>query len=381
MHSAIPLPKLAMTTLLAACLCIAATAETPQMQKVTTSPALNPLPMSAHGRVRTIHSNSVAGFGSDEYQSQWPGTYFKTAFIGRELYFRVGVNHEILHVMVDGQPPLVLIRPEPGVYRVSGLGNTPHTASVLVVTESQDAPNTFGGFAIAPGEKPFPTKRLSRQIEFIGDSYTVGYGNTSPKQNCTTNEVWATTDNSQAFGPLIARHYQADYQVNAISGRGIVRNYDGFAGDTVPTAYPYLLLDHKQPYPDPDWKPQIIVINLGTNDFSTPLHPGEHWKTRDELHADYEKSYVRFLQDLRAKNPDAYIILWTTGTDDAEIASEAQKVAQLSKAQGETKLSFIPIDHLSFTACDGHPSLADDQTIRDKVVQFIDAHPAIWQGK
>jgi hypothetical protein len=37
----------------------------------------------------------------------------------------------------------------------------------------------------------------------------------------------ATTDNSQAFGPKVAKHYAADYQVNAISGRGIVRNFNG----------------------------------------------------------------------------------------------------------------------------------------------------------
>jgi len=29
--------------------------------------------------------------------------------------------------------------------------------------------------------------------------------------------------------PLVARRFDADYQVNAISGRGLVRNYDGFA--------------------------------------------------------------------------------------------------------------------------------------------------------
>jgi hypothetical protein len=60
---------------------------------------------------------------------------------------------------------------------------------------------------------------------------------------------------------------------------------------------------------------------------------------------------------------------------------EVQKVVQQAKAQGEMKISFIPVDHLLFSGCHSHPSLADDQTIRDKLVQFIDSNPTIWQGK
>jgi lysophospholipase L1-like esterase len=376
-----PLFRIGTKTLLAACLCTAAMAETPLLQKATAPPALMPLAMSAEGRVLTTNSASAAGFAPDEYESQWPRAYYETAFLGSELYFRVGTNHEILHVVVDGQPPLILASPEVGVYKVSGLSSGPHAATVLVVTESQSAPNTFGGFGIAADEKPLPLKKRPRQIEFIGDSHTVGYGNTSPKRDCTADEVWATTDDSQAFGALTANHYQADYQINAILGRGIVRNYNGFPGDTLPMAYPYVLFDKKQQYADPTWKPQIIVIALGTNDFSTPLNPGEKWKTRDELHADYEKTYVRFLQGLRAKNPEAWIILWATDLADGEVQSEEQRVIQQAKAQGETKLAFVPVDHLLFSACHFHPSLADDQTISNKLVQFIDSNPTIWQGK
>ena len=376
-----PLFKIGITALLAAGLSVPATAQTPQIQKLPTPPAVTPLPMKVGGRVQTTHPSPCAGICPDEYQYQWPGTYFETAFKGRELFFNVGTNHEILHIVVDGKPPLILNKPEPGIYHLSGLSNKPHTASVLVATESQDAHDTFGGFAITAHEKPLPIKSHARQIEFIGDSHTVGYGNTSPKQTCTTDEVWATTDNTQTFGPLTANHYEADYRINAISGRGIVRNYNGSAGDTLPIAYPYLLFDKKQLDTEANWKPQVIVIALGTNDFSTPLNPGEKWKTRDELHANYEATYLRFLHDLRARNPDAYIILWATEMANGEIESEVKKVADQAKAEGETKLTFLPIDHLTFTGCHSHPSLADDKTISDKLVQVIDSNPNIWQDK
>jgi lysophospholipase L1-like esterase len=368
-----PLLRIGTTAFLAACVCTSAIGQTPLLQKVTAPPALTPLATSVGGRALTTPSSS----GADEYRYQWPGTYFETAFSGRELFFRVGTNHEILHVVVDGAPPLILAKPESGVYRLSGLSNAPHSVSVLVATESQDAPNAFGGFGITAAEKALSPKKRSRQIEFIGDSYTVGYGNTSPKRECTTDDVWATTDDTQAFGPLTAKHYQADYQINAISGRGIVRNYNGTAADTLPAAYPYLLFDKKQEYADPNWSPQIIVIGLGTNDFSTPLNPGEKWKTKEELQSDYEATYVRFIQSLRARNHDAYFILWATELTDAEV----KKVAEQAKAQGETRVSFLPVDLLSFKGCHWHPSLADDQTIRDKLVQLIDSNPSIWQGK
>jgi lysophospholipase L1-like esterase len=366
-----------MAGVLAACLCMAAMGETLQLEKISVAPALVLLPMSVGGRVREIHSVPRSGPGSEEYEYQWPGTYFRTAFIGSELYFRVGANHEILHVVVDGQAPLELVNPEAGVYRLSGLANGPHSVDMLVVTESQKGPNSFGGFDIVAGEKPLPLKRPSRQIEFIGDSYTVGYGNTSGKRECSVDEVWATTDNSKAFGPLVANHYQADYQINAISGRGMVRNYNGLPGDPLPGTYPFVLFDKQQRYADRNWKPQIIVVSLGTNDFAMPLNPRERWKNNDELRSDYEKTYVRFIQGLRAGNADAYIILWAADKDDAEV----QRVAELARAQGERKIAFIPIDHLSFRGCHWHPSLADDETIRDKLVQFIDSNPGIWQGR
>lgn len=32
------------------------------------------------------------------------------------------------------------------------------------------------------------------------------------------------------------------------------------------------------------WRPQVVVVNLGTNDFSTAINPGEPW-TSDSLAA------------------------------------------------------------------------------------------------
>jgi lysophospholipase L1-like esterase len=288
---------------------------------------------------------------------------------------------EILHVVVDGGEAAPLVKPEAGVYEVDGLSDGEHRIDVLVATESQAGANTFGGFAIAAGEKALRPARRRRQMEFIGDSYTVGYGDLSDSRKCTKAQVWSDTDDTKAFGPMTAEHYDADYEINAISGRGVVRNYDGIKADTLPEAYPYVLFGKKQAYKDRAWKPQVLVVGLGTNDFSTPLNAGERWKTRDELHADYEATYVKFLKKLRAENPNAYIIVWAADVFQGEVEAEAQKVVAQLKKQGEERITFLAINGLSFSACDSHPSVADQRAISDKLEKRIDAEKQVWRER
>ena len=350
-------------------------------QTVTIDRSMLSLPASAFsnyyhgGRVK-----AVAGGNGSEHQ--WPGTYWEEAFNAPEITLGFDDTVNKLHIYVDQK--LVDIETKPGRTQVhlSGLGSGPHNIRVEKATESQAGPATFLGFALPPGA-PLPAIRVPRlhAIEFIGDSYTVGYGNTSGKTQCTRDEVWATTDTSQAFAARGADHYAAEYQINAISGRGIVRNYGGGGGDTLPQAYPYTLLDHTAPYTDVRWQPAIIAIGLGTNDFSTPLHDGEKWKTRDDLHADYEATYVKFIQDLRAKNPNAFFILMAADQFHGEMPGEINKVIATLNARGEQRIAFLPMTGLKFGGCDGHPNTDDDRTVSDELIAFIDQHPGIWQGR
>lgn len=327
-----------------------------------------PLPIRIGGRA--IQRGTAA---APNYQRQWPGSYFETAFRGTAVYLKIGPGDVILHVLVDDRPPLSLVKPSAGLYLLDGLSPGPHRVRVEVVTEGQAGPSSFGGFYPAPGTKAMPVRARARQIEFIGDSHTVGYGNTSPSRQCTADQVWATTDTSQGIAGVIARRYGADYQVNAISGRGVVRNYGGFAADTLPEAYPFILFDKAQRYSGTDWRPQFIVIALGTNDFSTPLKAGERWATRDALHADYEASYVRFIQDLRRRNPQARFVLWATDLAGGEIDAEVRKVVDTLRSAGERRIDYVPVRGLAMTGCDSHPSTADDRTIADALSKVIDA--------
>ncbi|WAC47958.1 GDSL-type esterase/lipase family protein [Asticcacaulis sp. SL142] len=333
------------------------------------------LPHHTGGRIET--SAQQAGEAH-----QWPGIYFETATNGRSVTLKFDDKINIYKLYLNGQLFRVIVRPGRANFRFDHEGNDHGDRYRLEkITESQSDTGKFLGFFSNASDDAIPPPARARQIEFIGDSFTVGYGNTSPKRECTTDEVWATTDTSQAFGPLTAKAYNADYQINAFSGRGVVRNYDGIKGDTLPVLHNYTLFDGKTEYKAENWQPQIIVIGLGTNDFSTALKPDEKWKTREDLRTDYRNTYVTFVKTLRAKNPKAQFILMASDQSGGEIRDQVLQVEKTLKSQGETQVDTIIFTGLDYAGCHAHPSVADDVILKGLLTDYIDARPALWQSR
>ena len=349
--------------------CSAAHAAPVAIEHVATTEGETAAPLGIGGRA------SAGNGGVHAYQ--WPGVYFETAFNGTAIDFVIGPGTVVLHLRVDGEEVATLQKPTPGTYRVAGMTEGAHVLRLETATESQAGPNRFGGFFLPQGSQALPLPVRTRRIEFIGDSHTVGYGNRSPKRECSDDEVWSSTDTSRAYGPQLARRYGADYRVNAISGRGVVRNYGGATGDTLPQAWPFVLFDHSVRDEDRAWQPQAVVIALGTNDFSTPLGEGERWKDRAALREDYERSYVAFVQSLRARWPDAHFLLWSTGLHEGEIRRSVQRVVARLQEAGETRAGYVPVDGLEMGGCHWHPSLADHARIADILQARIDALPGL----
>jgi lysophospholipase L1-like esterase len=331
------------------------------------------LPVHIGGRVTPF--DPIVG-----YQHQWPGVYFEAQFKGARVTLNFNDAINISAIYIDGKHVQTESKPGVGFVELDVKPSAEHTIRVETLTEAQQSASGFVGFSV-PDRKmvlPAPAPR-ARQIEFIGDSYTVGYGNMSGKKQCTPDELHDTTDTSQAYGPLTAKAFNADYQINAFSGRGIVRNYDGFAGDPLPVLYPYVLFDKATEYQDDSWKPQVIVIGLGGNDFSTPVKPGEKWKDDAALKADYEASFVAFVKTLRARNPQAFFLL--TKYEGPTVAEEVEKVAALLKADGETLLDTIGLDGFTLNGCDWHLDSNDHKRISEQLTVYFNAHAELWQGK
>ena len=327
------------------------------------------LPLRAVGRVTA------------DGRSQWPGVYYEGTFSGFEVDFTVNDPRHGYNIYVDGQRLQHYASP-PEVIRVRAMEDNKHVIRLERTGETMDLPvgpvtarvrMDDGGSYYAPPKPP------ARQIEVIGDSYAAGYGTTSTKRLCSVDEIRTTTDTQQAFGPLLAKHYDADYQINAVSGIGMVRNYDDASGDVMPALYPYTLFDKQEAYRDPSWNPQIVVIALGDNDFATPVKTGGKWADDDALTADFISTYVKFVEDARKAHPRATFILMDYG--EPALIPAIARIAERLRADGETRiLTWSAGTGLEQTGCDWHLSLNDHRRISDGLIRFIDRQADIWQA-
>ncbi|CAM5652945.1 Acetylxylan esterase / glucomannan deacetylase [Streptomyces alboniger] len=270
---------------------------------------------------------------------------------------------------------------------LDGLSDTEHRVRLVKRTESPWAVGRFGGFVAAPGGAVLPGPRArSRQIEFIGDSNTAGYGNVSTTRDCSNNGgVNRNTNADLSFGALTARGLGADYQINAFSGRGMVRNYNGSSPEAdFRTYYDRALLSvdgdvWRRPA---GWRPQVVVIGLGLNDFSTPLNPGERWATQDELVAAYETAYHGFLDKLRARyGLRTFIVvsathLWNT----TAFADATLRIVQQRNRRGDSRVRHWYYDDpgLDHLGCDWHPSLSDHRIISGLLDDHLATLPLRW---
>ena len=328
-----------------------------------------PLPVHVGGRAVAADDGSLR-FG-------WPGVYFEGRFRGTEVAVAVESASEHMRILVDGEEKAVLVEPGDARLSIAGLSPGDHVIRLEKLTESQSGGGRFLGFFVEDGAAPLPPMPRERRIEFIGDSYTVGYGNMSRGRVCTGEEVHDLTNTQRAFGPLLAKRFDADYRINAYSGFGIVRNYAG--GEpalSLPAIYDRAIPGEERAAPPGSWRPQLIVINLGTNDFSTELKSGERWTDAEQLRADYRQRYGRFLRVLMERQPQARFILM--GSD--AFFGEVEQVAAALAPEARAKVTTLRFGELDLQGCDWHPSLADHEKLAAQLGEAIEARPGLWNG-
>lgn len=313
---------------------------------------------------------------------QWPAVYFAARFQGDEVTLAFDDPSNNFNVLVDGRNVALLKKPATSSFALRDLGSGEHTVRIEKRSETQYATGTFNGFFVPEQADALPAPKAVRAIEFIGDSLTVGYGNTSAFTQCTPEELFETTDSQQGFGPLVAKHFGAAYQVNAFSGLGMVRNFDGREHPKyrMPMLYPRALFDDPTPDDSP-WQPQLIVIGIGGNDFSSPVRADEPWETQEDFVADYEKTYVAFMKELRAKNPQALLLMTWTSDYGADYPASAQRVLEKLHADGIKRVDQMVYPKLERTGCDSHPNVHDDALIAGLLEAYIEARPDLWKEK
>jgi lysophospholipase L1-like esterase len=314
----------------------------------------------------------------------WPGVYFEGRFRGTGVGVVLDDAANDYDIAVDGETVATLVTPGRTTHWVTGLAAGVHRVRLVKRTESPGAVGAFGGFRPVRGGAILPAPRARhRQIEFIGDSYTAGYGNLSDTRDCTGDEVNRTTNADLSFGARTARRLNADYQLNAFSGRGMVRNYNGGEpGTDYRTYYGRALLNTDgDVWRDPHWRPQLVVVGLGINDFSTAINPGEQW-TPETLAAAYRTAYHGFLDRLRARygKRTTFVVSATDVAGTTALADAARQIVgeRNSRGDGRVHYWYYPGTGLDYGGCHWHPSSRDHELIADRLTGFLAGLPLRW---
>jgi hypothetical protein len=183
-------------------------------------------------------------------------------------------------------------------------------------------------------------------------------------------------NNYVAYGPVTARAVDAEYSVQAVSGYGMIHNY----GDTLPQSaqplpavFDRALFGSAAPKWDMSkWIPDLIVIALGTNDFSTAVKPSE---------AQYTGAYADFLAKIRAWFPNAQILCMSYSVDTFQ-KKYVDSVVARATAKGDAKIHRVHMPTLASTdlGCDYHPNVAGQQKYSDALLPVVKQYLGITTG-
>lgn len=279
-------------------------------------------------------------------------------------------------VVIDGRPVSTLHPDSSKRSYILASGVRPGEHSLELFKRTEWAMGKTWLYAFVPDEHttlldPLPVPK--RKIEFFGNSITCGYAveDTSGKDRGT-----APYENAYiSYAAITARHFNAAFNCTAKSGIGITISW-------FPLIMPemYDRLDPEDPGSKWDFslfKPDVVVINLFQND---------SWLANMPEHAQFKarfgktapgpdtiiNAYKNFVQQVRAKYPDPYIICMLGNMDATRTGSPWPGYIQKAVGMlGDEKILtlFVP-----FKGTPGHPSPVEQETMADSLIRFIDGH-------
>jgi lysophospholipase L1-like esterase len=303
---------------------------------------------------------------------EWSGSAISLRFKGTAISVTLtdGAS-DVFEVILDGKHTVVPTIGGTNEYALgTGLADGPHDLLLYRRSEAFFGDTTFGGFdvdpsAYLPGD-PVPTRRL----EVIGDSISAGYGDegTNP---CVF--MSGTENQYSSYEALAARSVGAELYTEAWSGIGMVRNSNGdMVNPRMPERYPRTLpaKDTTNTWDFSKYIPDAVVINLGTNDFSTG-DPGMVFQT----------TYTTFVTDLRGHYPKARIFLavgpMLGGTSYNQAKAYLNGVIATRSTAGDKNLTLLEFGTQDGAndglGCDSHPSLTTHQKMSVKLVAALKA--------
>ena len=254
---------------------------------------------------RIVYTGRISFANPDAPTFSYPGTQIFVCFEGTSLKVMAKPMSGYFMAQIDQAEPFKVgfLAPKDSVVTIAtALPEGRHLVRLMYIVEGLDLKPVFKGFILDEGRQLAPPPALpQRKIEFIGNSITCGYGNESIERSDPFE--YETENHYYSYAAITSRNLKAQHWVVARSGIGIYRNYNGPRTgnpDNMPALYEYTLFNDKHEKWDfQRYQPDLVCINLGTNDLSTPNYDIKL----------FTEAYRKFLKNVRGHYPNAKIVL------------------------------------------------------------------------
>lgn len=285
-----------------------------------------------YGRILTKNERVYLGYTNSSVEFYVQGEENQVTRVSAEIGCNADApqNYARLRVYIDdalySTTPIVLNQPV-GTYDIASFSDEGiHKISIVKITEAQMSHAELRSFSFQNGELiPLPSVPDNRpKVEFIGDSITCGYGILGAPHS---EFDLAEEDGELCYAALAAKELSLNARYTAISGYGVYCEYTGNVKGTLPYVYPLVnpFVDPEAQYDFQDFTPQLVVINLGTNDSRFMGDPSIQEK--------FVICYIDFLKLIRSHYPDCKI-LCICGTLCTESYPYVEKACELIAKEG-----------------------------------------------
>ncbi len=255
----------------------------------------------------------------------------------------------------------------------------PEEKTIQFIRSSEPWMGTASFSKLRTDEAPKATEEKARLIEFIGDSITAGYANAEELSE-NTEYCAENTDNWVSYAGIVARNFNADYNVLAYSGKGVYANRsmssiegnmtEEFGYEEVLHTSSALNMSTKKLHNFAEYQPQVVFILLGENDNAAPV-PEETFKT----------AYDNLLNKVRDSYPDATIICASMSMNIKyvryyDIIKELVEADNRGEANKFYMLTFDEYRSVN----EWHPDGAEHERMAAKLIEKIDSIENIWNS-
>ena len=324
----------------------------------------------------TFVGRSVVEDGS--YRFDFPSTYFRVAFTGKTLSMRVTDTKRNFYAVWLNTPTskepthVIEVKGNDTIINLITSADTKksklkeHQVVIQRRTEANCGTTTVKEF-ITDGKFLQAEPLKPRQIEFIGDSYTCGYGVDAPGRREPFKDE--TENASRTYASIVSRYFNADYFTICHSGRGITRNAgSGVPWEVMTDIYQYTLdRDSLSRWNAADcaFKPAMTVIYLGANDFSSSMAPAYN---------KFEKDYLRLLGYVKANYGEDHPILCVSTKAHDYLFTYVKQVVRACGMKNVEYLGYFPAQHHNTDEDLGagwHPNYNGQKKLAFSIIPYI----------